>query len=302
MKAADWSAIDDRLIPLAGRRDEVLELVGALRTRQSRLITGSPGMGKTRLLAEAVCECGAPYLLRLAQYGDSFCDKSAPLPRADVGRPILAAAAFLGGSGRLKAGCGQNCPPHKGQVACHCIMRAPIVIRGPRVLHDLLTQLAGILACGVTGATTMSLKPAVLESLKREPRAILLEDMEDADPRMYRFLQAIYHSKGNSLIVTARSRESLGYVRRLLWDPREEIRVQPLKRAEAAGLFDAAVAAHKLESLDLDGFRSQVLRSARGNPGQIVAMCRLAARPEYRLGRRVKFLPLRMDALPAFIG
>jgi len=26
----------------------------------------------------------------------------------------LAAAAFLGGSGRLKAGCGQNCPPHKG--------------------------------------------------------------------------------------------------------------------------------------------------------------------------------------------
>ena len=45
-----------------------------------------------------------------------------------------------------------------------------------------------------------------------------------------------------------------------------------------------------------------MLRSARGNPGQIVTMCRLAARPEYRQGRRVKFLPLRMDALPAFIG
>ena len=86
MKAADWSAIDDRLIPLAGRRDEVLELVGALRTRQSRLITGSPGMGKTRLLAEAVCECGAPYLLRLAQYGDSNL--------ALVGRAILPAAGF----------------------------------------------------------------------------------------------------------------------------------------------------------------------------------------------------------------
>jgi cobalt-zinc-cadmium efflux system membrane fusion protein len=56
-------------------------------------------------------------LLRLAQYGDSFCDKCAPLHRADVGRPILAAAAFLGGSGRLKAvprgDPGQNCPPHK---------------------------------------------------------------------------------------------------------------------------------------------------------------------------------------------
>ena len=142
----------------------------------------------------------------------------------------------------------------------------------------------------------------MLDALKHEPRAIFLEDVTDADPRMYRFLQAIYHSKGNCLIVTARSRESLGYLRRLLWDPREEIRLRPLKRAEAAGLFEAAVAAYKLDSLELDGFRSQVLRSARGNPGQIVAMCRLAAQPQYRLGRRVKFLPLRMDALPAFIG
>jgi hypothetical protein len=32
-------------------------------------------------------------------------------------QPILAAAAFLGGQSRLKAGCGQNCPPHKVQVA-----------------------------------------------------------------------------------------------------------------------------------------------------------------------------------------
>jgi len=159
-----------------------------------------------------------------------------------------------------------------------------------------------MLACRVTGATSMSLKPAILEFLKREPRAVLLEDVTEADPRMYRFLQAIYHSPGNCLVVTARSRESSGYLRRLLWDPREEIHLRPLKRREAAGLFEAAVATYKLDSLDLDGFRSQVLRSARGNPGQILAMCRLAARPEYRQGRHVKFLPLRMDALPAFLG
>lgn len=102
--------------------------------------------------------------------------------------------------------------------------------------------------------------------------------------------------------MTARAREALGYVRRLLWDPREEIRLPPLKRSEAAGLFEAAAITYKLDSLDLDSFRRQVLRSARGNPGQIVTMCRLAARPEYRLGRHVKFPPLRMDTLPAFIG
>jgi len=237
-KAADWSAIDDRLIPLAGRQREVQELVRALEARQSRLITGPSGMGKTRLLAEAVCGCNVPYLL----------------------------------------------------------------VRSPRVLHDLLAQLAGMLGCRVNGTTSMSLKPAVLDALQHEPRAVFLEDMAEADPRMYRFLQSIYHSPGNCLIVTARSRESLGYLRRLLWDPREEIALQPLKRAEADWLFEAAVAAYKLDSLDLDGFRRQVLGSARGNPGQIVAMCSMAARPEYRQGRRVKFLALRMDALPAFVG
>jgi hypothetical protein len=182
-KAIDWSAIDDRLLPLAGRRNEVQELVCALQSRQSRLITGPPGMGKTRLLAEAVSGCAAPYLL----------------------------------------------------------------IRSPRALHDLLVKLAGMLACRVTGATSMSLKPAVLESLKCEPRVVFLEGVTEADPRMYRFLQAIYHSPDNCLIVTARSRGSLGYLRRLLWDPREEIRLQPLKRVEAAGLFEAAVAAYKLD-------------------------------------------------------
>ncbi|MGA2588825.1 MAG: hypothetical protein ABSH32_02815 [Bryobacteraceae bacterium] len=212
--------------------------MSALQARQSRLIVGVAGMGKTRLLAEAVSRCAVPYLL----------------------------------------------------------------IRSPRVLHDLLVQLAGMLACRVTGATSMSLKPAVLESLKCEPRVILLEDVTEADPRMYRFLQAVYHSPGNCLIVTTRSRDSLGYLRRLLWDPREEIYLKPLKSAEATSVFEAAVAAYKLDSLDLDDFRRKVLRSARGNPGQILAMCRLAARPQYRQGQRIKFLPLRMDVLPAFVG
>ena len=39
-------------------------------------------------------------------------DQDALSGRAFVGRPILAAAAFLGGQSRLKAGCGQNCPPY----------------------------------------------------------------------------------------------------------------------------------------------------------------------------------------------
>jgi hypothetical protein len=118
---------------------------------------------------------------------------------------------------------------------------------------------------------------------------------------MYRFLQGIYHLPGNCLIVTARSRDCLGHLRKLLWDPREEISPKPLTPPECKKLFEAAASSYGLGLLDLEEFRHKVLISARGNPGQILAMCRLAARPEYQNGRHIKFLPLRMDVLPAFV-
>jgi len=236
-QATDATVIGHRPVPLVGRRDELHALMSALQARQSRLVAGPAGIGKTRLLSEAASRSAVPYIL----------------------------------------------------------------VRGPRVLHDLLSQLAARLPCRPAGVTSSALKSAVLESLRYAPRAVFLEDIAHADPRMYRFLQAVYHSPGSFLIVTARSRDSLGYLRRLLWDPREELALQPLKRAEAACLFDAAAARYKLDSLDLDGFRRNVLRAAHGNPGQILAMCRLAARPDYRQGQRIRFLPLWMDVLPAFV-
>jgi hypothetical protein len=50
---------------------------------------------------------------------DSLIDKrTAADPKGSVGLPIMAwvpsGDAFSGGQGRLKAGCGQNCPPHSG--------------------------------------------------------------------------------------------------------------------------------------------------------------------------------------------
>jgi predicted ATPase len=174
-------------------------------------------------------------------------------------------------------------------------------------MHDLLVRLAERLQCRVLSnrslrnATSISLKGAVLGLLKAEPRLIFLEDVEHADPRIYRFLQEVYHLPGCCLVVTSRSRESLGYLGKLLWDPREEIALKPLNRVDCKMLFEAAASRFGLCSLDLEDFRRKVLASAHGNPGQILAMCRLAARPEYQDGRHIMFVPLRMDVLPAFV-
>lgn len=188
------------------------------------------------------------------------------------------------------------------------IARQPYVsVERPRVLHGLLVELAERLSCpsgrfgSVREATSIALKPSVQSALRRQPRCLVLEDVAGADPRMYRFLQKVYYIPEVCLIVTATSRDRLGHLRKLLWDPSEEISLKPLTRPEALSLFDVASRMCGLQSLDLDAFRREVLAAAQGNPGQILAMCRMASLPEYQHGRHIKFLPLRMDALTAFV-
>lgn len=230
-------------LPFVGRREELENLTSSLRHRRSRLVLGPPGIGKTRLLQEAIRLAGEPYIL------------------------------------------------------------AP----QPTVLHSLLVILARQIGCRIKDTqplerlTSIRLKPLVLEWLRSSPRCVLIEDVAHADPRMYRFLQELYYVPRACLIVTATTRDSLGFLRKLLWDPREEISLAPLSRSDTQCLFDAAADEFDLRSLNLHEFRRKVLAAARGNPGQIVSMCRLAGRPEYRSGRHIKFLPLRIDMLSSMV-
>lgn len=199
-------------------------------------------------------------------------------------------------------------PPGAGktrlvQEATQLAGQSCVSVQRPAVLHELLVGLAEQLNCRLKRfstldrATSICLKPAILDSLRSTPQCVVVEDISNADPRMYRFSQELYYVPRACLVVTARSRDSLGFLRKLFWDPREEISLPPLRPSEARCLFEAAADRFELRSLDLEDFRRKALASARGNPGQIVSMCRLARRPEYQAGRRIKFLPVRMDVL-----
>jgi hypothetical protein len=74
------------------------------------------------------------------------------------------------------------------------------------------------------------------------------------------------------------------------------LQLEPLERGDAVLLFDMLVERLGLGRLDIDDFRARALQAARGNPGQIVSMCELAADPKYWSGCHIKFAPLRIDA------
>jgi AAA ATPase domain len=239
-------------LPLIGRTSEIDRLRNSIRKRESLLVLGPAGSGKTALVRAVVHE--------------------------DV-----------------------------------------IYLRYPAALHDLLIDLASALlqsrhrsflelarpagdpADWLSRQTSIHLKGLLSTALEAEPRAIILDGIDRASFPVYRFLQRLYFAKGMAIVATAREAICLGALARLFWDPRATLHLQPLNHADSMRLFDIAADRFALRNLDVQDFRDKVLESARGNPGQIVEMCRMASNPMYVSGRHIKFAPLRIDVLARFL-
>jgi NB-ARC domain len=187
-------------------------------------------------------------------------------------------------------------------------------------LHDLLVTIArGLLKSGhkrlrqsvkspgdwelwLARQTSIHLKGLLWTALEQEPTPIILDGIQGAGHQTHRFFQRLYFVRGMTIVATARDHQHLGELTRLFWDPWRTRYMQPLSEAEGHQLFEAAVDHFRLRELCLDDFREKVLDSARGNPGQIVEMCRFASNPMYVTGsHHIKFAPLRIDVMMRFL-
>lgn len=148
--------------------------------------------------------------------------------------------------------------------------------------------------------TSVHLKGLLWTAIETSPLPMVIDGIAGASFPAYRFLQRIYHTPGMALFAVSRDSSTLGKLRRLFWDPTRTMHIMPLGERDAEQLFDAAAGHFELHKLDLDEFRKKVLKSARGNPGQIIEMCRLATQPQYHKGRHIKFSPLRIDTAMKF--
>lgn len=148
--------------------------------------------------------------------------------------------------------------------------------------------------------TSIHLKGLLWTAMERSPVPMMLDGVAGAGFPTYRFLQRIYHTPGMALFAASRDAFRLGALARLFWNPAKVLNIPPLHERDAEELFEAAAGHFQLRNLELEEFREKVLESARGNPGQILEMCRLAAQPQYHAGRHIKFSPLRIDTVMKF--
>jgi hypothetical protein len=171
-------------------------------------------------------------------------------------------------------------------------------------LHALLISMARALIAGpedcLAAQTSVRLKGLLWTAMESSPTPMVLDGIAGASFPTYRFLQRIYHTRGMALFAASRDAFSLGTLARLFWNPANALHIPPFHEHDAEQLFEAAADRFQLRHLDLAEFRYKVLESARGNPGQIIEMCRLAARPQYHSGRYIKFSPLRIDTVKKF--
>lgn len=150
--------------------------------------------------------------------------------------------------------------------------------------------------------TSVHLRGLIWNGLEAKGCLIILDGIDSSSSQAYRFFQRVYHSPGTMMLAIARDVFRLGELHRLLWDPRRTIQMAPLTETEALTLFEGAADRFGLREFDLTGFRLRVLESAKGNPGQIVEMCRMAGDPQYRSGKHILFAPLRIDLMTRYLA
>jgi energy-coupling factor transporter ATP-binding protein EcfA2 len=195
-----------------------------------------------------------------------------------------------------------------------------VYVEYSRVLHDMLAKLTTALieahhprlttlvrngdspAQWAGGQTSVHLRGVLWSGLESSPCLLILDDIERSSFQAYRFFQRVYFSRGMRMIAIARDPVRLGEIRRLFWDPRQTIQMAPLSELEASTLFELAADHFGLREFDLDDFRPRVLDNAKGNPGQIVEMCRMAREPQYRSGKHILFAPLRIDLMARYLA
>ena len=242
-------------LPLVGLLREREALVGSIRRRESLLILGPAGSGKTAIIRSALgSELRGEALVHVPAFG-----------------------------------------------ALHdllVIIARELLRSGHKRFRQSVKSAIGDSEFWLAHQTSIHLKGLVWTALEHEPTPIILDDIQGAGHQTYRFLQRLFFVPGMTVIGTARDHLHLGELARLFWDPCRTRHMQPLSDTEGLQLFEAAVDHFRLRELCLDDFREKVLDSAKGNPGQIVEMCRFASNPMYVTGgRHIKFAPLRIDVM-----
>jgi len=246
--------------PLVGRDSERLRLRQALEDRQSLLIWGPAGIGKTALVMKVLKD----------------------LPSAVAGSTI-----YLSGVDGL-------------QPLLRSLLRRLYEVEDPTLRQQLHNE-------GVREATfdswlrslpTSRLKGALYRSMEAGQYWVFLDHLPPLTHAVAKVVKELVRMRDTPVYLLARglSEAEIGRVTDLYWSDRQRLSLGPLPQRAARDLLQWCIRRFGLARLNLEGF-PELLRLSEQNPGTLIKMCALAARPRYQYGSQIKTKLIHIDSL-----
>jgi hypothetical protein len=246
---------------IAGRKAESLRLHQAIRRRESLLICGPAGVGKTALISKVLAE----------------------LP-GDLASSAISVDGLVGLQPFLRAllqnlnGAGDS------------TLRKQLRAEGVR---------GGGFKSWLKSQRTSWLKGAVYRSVQMASYLVFLDHVAPLTLAVAKVVRELVWMRNTPVYLVARGSgpEEVGHAANTYLDERQRLILEPLHESAARELLESCIRRFGLARLNLDGFREAVLSMSGHNPGVLVKMCELAAEPRYHYGSRIKTRLIRIDYL-----
>jgi hypothetical protein len=147
--------------------------------------------------------------------------------------------------------------------------------------------------------TSGRLKVLLYEAVRKHRYWFFLDHLPPATHSMARLIKEIIWRCKTPVYLLARgcSHAEIGYAWSLYWNDELRIRLGPMPDRAARELLENCIRRFGLASLDLEGFREDVLRLSGHLPGSIAKMCQLAANSRYHYGDQIKVKLVHVDYL-----
>lgn len=244
------------------RKSESRRLENAILERQSLMISGPAGIGKTALVAKVI----------------------ASLPAGLAGRCLEIPGA-------------KDLPDLLRQ-----LVRRLYEAEDPNLARQLRSEgvSARGFAAWLKKLSTGRLKGTAYRTLERGDYRIVLDHLPRLTKAVAKVVKELFWMRNTPvylLIRDAGERHLDPLYNFFYWGDRERLALPPLPAQAAAELLESCIGRFGLARLDLSDFREKVLDLSQQVPGAIVKMCMLAADPRYQYASRIKIKSVYIDYL-----
>ncbi len=260
-RVAETMSVADSPPMLAGREEASERMKAAMARRRSLLIWGPAGSGKTAL-ANWVMES---------------------MPKCDRQNCIYVSGAA---TARQLA----------GQLVRGLYLASNVLLR-EKVRKDGAAEPS--LNRWLRDQSAVRLKGLLYAAAQQRAYWFFLDHCPPASSTVARLIKEVIWRANTPIYLLARgcSHEEIGHAWSIYYTKEYHLPLGPLPEPVARELLESYIHRFHLDSLNLEGFRENVLRLSHHLPGAIERMCELAADPRYHYGDQVKITLIHVDCL-----